>query len=357
MKAKSSVKGMITERRIDYTVIDKMYSEGALYAKFGEYFRRSHGYKMFKVPVNTGFTCPNWDGRLSNRGCIYCPSFARQFSHESLRRVMNSDLRKQLYEQIEYHKETGAGEKFLVYAAFGTNTYKRISELRDIYDILLEHPDTIGLSIGTRPDCLPDEVLDLLAEYVNEGYEIWLEIGQQSFHYHTCELTNRQHGISEILSVIKKAHDRGILINIFIILGLPYETPSEMIETAKIISVIKADSIKIYPLLVMENTKLSEYYKIGKYRPLSRIEYIGLVADFLEHLDPYILIQRISKDAGVEKKNAPGWNTHRFLVGPEVEKALAIRGTKQGSKYKIGLDIDELIPLNSVKSNKIYPCP
>ncbi len=345
MKTKSMVKGVTTQRKIEYKVIDEMYSKGALYAKFGEYYRLSHGYKMFKVPVNAGFTCPNWDGRLSNKGCIYCPSFARQFSHESLRKVINSDLRKQLNEQIEYHKGTGAGERFLVYSAFGTNTYKDLRELRRIYDVLLEHPDTIGLSIGTRPDCLPDEVLDMLAEYVDEGYEIWVEIGQQSLHYHTCEYTNRQHGISEVLAVTEKAHDRGILVNLFIILGLPDETPSEMIENAKIASAIGTDSLKIYPLMVMENTRLAEQYMKGRYRPISRLEYLNLVADFLEHLNPHILVQRISKDAGVEKKNAPEWNTHRFLVGPGIEKVLAIRGTKQGSRYKIGLKADELIPL------------
>ncbi|MEA1924541.1 MAG: TIGR01212 family radical SAM protein [Candidatus Altiarchaeota archaeon] len=346
MEARSSVKGVTTERKIDYDVIDGMFKDGFQYAAFGEYFRRSHGYKMFKVPANAEFTCPNWDSRLSSQGCIYCPSFARQFSHESMRRVMDSGLRKQMNEQIEYHKGTGAGEKFLVYLAFGTNTYKKISELEKIYDILLEHPDTMGLSVGTRPDCLPEEVLNLLEGYVESGYEIWVELGQQSMHYHTCEQTNRQHGICELLDVIGKVHDRGMLVNLFTILGLPYETPSEMIETARILSVVGADSVKIYPLLVMEKTRLAGYYRQGRYRPLSRTEYINLVADFLEHLSPKVLIQRISKDAGVEKKEAPEWNTHRFLVGPEIEKALSIRGTMQGSKHKIGLKLEELNPID-----------
>ena len=344
MKTQGSVKGVSTHKKIYYDVVDGLYDDGFLYAAFGEYFRRSHGYKMFKVPANAGFTCPNWDNRLSALGCIYCPSFARQFSHESLRRVMDANLRKQLSEQIEYHKSTGAGEKFLVYLAFGTNTYLKLEQLREIYDLLLEHPETVGLSIGTRPDCLPPEVLDMLGEYVDLGYEMWVELGQQSMHYHTCQKTNRQHGVSEVVDVIGKAHERGILVNLFTILGLPYETPSEMIETAKMVSVLGADSLKIYPLLVMENTTLAKHYSIGWYRPVSRIEYIGLVADFLEHLSPKILIQRISKDAGVEAKNAPEWNTHRFLVGPEVEKALAIRGTRQGSRYKIGLSVEELEP-------------
>lgn len=340
-----SIKGVRTENEIDKESVKELYSRGHMYAVYGEYYRISHGYKMFKVPVNTVSTCPNWDGRLSTKGCIYCPSHARQFSHESLRSVMDDTLRNQLVEQINYHKKAGAGEKFLVYVAFGTNTYNEISELKRVYDILLEHEDVIGLSIGTRPDCLPQEVLDLLADYVEEGYEIWLEIGQQSPHFRTCELTNRQHGLAELLDVVHRAHARGILVVLFIILGLPYETPSMMRETARIVSVLGVDALKIYPLLVMENTQLEGLYREGWYRPLSRKEYIFLLAEFLENLSPYVLIQRISKDAGVERKIAPSWNTHRFLVGPEVEKALMLRGTKQGSKYKVGLDSEELIPL------------
>ena len=339
------IKGLVTKRSIDKKAIDLMYEEGFLYAQYGKYFRRTHGYKVFKVPVDARFTCPNWDGRLSNKGCVFCPDFARKFSHESFRRVSDKDLREQVRQQIEYHKKTGAGEKFLIYIAFGTNTYAPVDELRDIYDAALEHEDVVGLSVGTRPDCLPDEVLDFLGEYVNEGYEIWVELGQQSVHYHTTRQTNRQHGFAESMRVVGEAHKRGILANVFVILGMPYETPDEMVETARIVSELGADSLKIYPLLVMKNTRLAKHYESGAYRPISMTEYITIVADFLEHLSPYVLIQRISKDAGVEEKIAPEWNTHRFLVGPRVEKLLMLRGTKQGSKYKIGLRADELKPL------------
>jgi len=345
VKPRAKVKGVVTERRIDRRVIDEMYRDGYLYAKFGEYFRRTHGYKIFKIPVDAGFTCPNWDSRLDDKGCIFCPWFAKKFTHESFRRVLGRDLRVQVDEQIKYHKATGAGEKFLIYVAFATNTYKPPNELRRIYDILLEHEDVVGLSIGTRPDCLPEEVLDLLSEYVKEGYEIWLELGQQSMHYHTCERINRHHGIAEILNIVEEAHKRGILILIFTILGLPYETPSEMIETARIISQINADAVKIYPLLVMKGTQLVNEYLSGKYRPISKIEYLSILADFIENLSPHILIQRISKDAGVDEKIAPEWNTHRFLIGPELEKILMLRGTRQGSRYKIGLNVDELKPI------------
>ncbi|HDH41263.1 MAG TPA: TIGR01212 family radical SAM protein [Candidatus Altiarchaeales archaeon] len=344
---RGEIKGIPTERRIDKRVMDQMYEEGFLYMKYGSYARRTHGCKIFKVPMNAGFTCPNWDGRLSSEGCIYCPDFARQFTYESFRRVITKDIREQVKDQIDYYKKKGAGEKALVYIAFGTNTYKPLNELKRIYDATLEHPDVIGLSIGTRPDCVPREVLDLLGDYVDEGYEIWLELGQQSVHYHTEERTNRQHGFAECIKAIKECHKRGILSLVFLILGLPYETPSEMIETARVISEIKADAVKIYPLLVMKGTRLAKEYETGGYRPISMTEYASLVADFLEHLSPYVLIQRISKDCGLDGKIVPEWNTHRFIVGPRVEKILMIRGTKQGAKYKMGLDVEELKPIST----------
>ncbi|MBU2214214.1 TIGR01212 family radical SAM protein [Patescibacteria group bacterium] len=345
MKRTSSIKGFLTERALNKKVVDGMYRDGYVYAKYGEYVRRSHGYEIFKVPMNAEFTCPNWDGRLSSKGCVYCPNLAKQFTYESFRRVIGQDLKGQLYDQVEYYKKKGAGDKGLVYIAFGTNTYRPVDELREIFDVALDHPDVIGLSIGTRPDCLPDEVLDLLGEYVSKGYEIWLELGQQSVHFHTVERINRQHGLAECVRAVREAHKRGILALVFLIFGLPYETPTEVVETARLVSEIGADAVKLYPCLVMKNTRLASEYEKGMYRPISRREYVKTIVDFLENVSPHVLIQRVSKDCGLDGKVVPAWNTHRFIVGPEVEKVLALYGRRQGSKYKIGLSADELVPL------------
>jgi uncharacterized protein len=340
------IKGVKTERQLDKKAIDELYKEGYVYAPHGAYIRKTHGIDICKVPMNANFTCPNWDGRLSKEGCIYCPNFARQFTYESFRRVIGQGIKDQVKDQVEYYRKKGAGEKFLVYIAFGTNTYLPLPELKKIFDETLDHPDVIGLTIGTRPDCLPDEVLDLLGDYVKQGYEIWLEVGQQTMHYHTVESVLRHHGVAETIRVIQESHKRGIMVCMFLIMGLPYETRSEMIETARLISVLGVDAIKIYPCLVMKETRLLQEYKTGKYRPLSMTEYAQLIADFLEHLTPYLIVQRISKDCGLDGKIVPEWDTHRFLVGPRVEKILAIRGTRQGSKYKLGLSADELEPLS-----------
>jgi hypothetical protein len=338
---------------VDEKVVKDMYEDGSTYTAFGDYWRRKYGYKVFKIPLNGNFMCPNWDGRLSDQGCIFCPSFARQFTYESFRDVLDKDVKEQVKHQVKHYKDMGAGDKAQVYIAFGTNTYKPLPELKKLFDACLDHPDVIGLSIGTRPDCLPDEVFDLLGEYVKQGKQIWLEIGTQSVHYHTLERTRRMHGFAESIRVVKEAHKRGIPVIFFIIHGLPYETPSETIETARMISALGVDAVKLYPLVVMKNTVLANEFRGGKYRPLGMSEYVELMADFLEHLDKNVLVQRMSKDCGLEAKLAPDWNTYRLIITPRVEKELKRRETRQGDKLKLTLTADELVPLKPSETNII----
>ncbi|CEG12675.1 conserved hypothetical protein [groundwater metagenome] len=267
--------------QINHNIVDEIYKKGMLYAPFGEYMRLKYGFKVFKIPFNGNFTCPNYDGRLSKYGCIFCPDFARQFTYESFRPYKDLSIAGQIESQLKHYKSCES-DRGLVYVAFGTNTYQRIEILKKIYDEILENKEVIGLSVGTRPDCLPDEVLDLLEEYVKKGYEIWLEIGQQSMHEHTLEKTNRKHGIAECIRVVREAHKRGIHVLFFIMLGLPYETKSETIETARMLSALEIDAVKIYPTIVMKGTKLASEYLKGTYRPLSEVEYINLTADFIE---------------------------------------------------------------------------
>ncbi len=326
--------------------VDELYREGFLYSEFGQYERKVHKTKIFKVPFDPKFTCPNWDGRLGDNGCAFCPDSARQFTYESFRGVRDKSLKEQLKHQISYYQKKGAGEKALVYIAFGTNTYRPVKDLKKIFDSALKHKDVIGLSIGTRPDCLPDEVLDLLGSYVKNGYEIWLEIGQQTVHFHTLDEVGRRHGFAESIRVVDEVHERGIYVLFFNILGLPNETPSEMVETARILSALGVDAVKLYPLIVMKKTRIANDYLGGKYRPLGFREYTNLIADFLEHLSPYVLIQRLSKDCGLETKLAPGWNTYRNIVTPMVERELKKRSSRQGSRFKLTLTAEELKPLN-----------
>ena len=341
---------MKSKQTVDGRIVERMFKDGFLYTHFGEYWRRKHGYKVFKIPFNADFHCPNWDGRLSRTGCTFCPSFARQFTYSSFREVINKDMKEQIKHQVRHYKEEmKSGEKGLVYIAFGTNTYAPLKDLKKIYDTALAHKDIVGLSIGTRPDCLPDEVLDLLGSYVKKGKEIWLEIGQQTIHHRTLQKTKRRHGFAEAIRVIEEAHKRGIKVIFFVILGLPGETREEMIETARVLSALGVDAVKLYPLIVMKKTQLAKDYLEGRYVPLGFHEYVQIVCDFLENLDKNVLVQRLSKDCGLETKLAPEWNTYRLIVGPAVEKELKRRGTKQGSKLKLTITAEELTPLEKAE--------
>ncbi len=337
---------MRIKQNVNKDVIDELYEEGYLYAAFGEYWRRTRGYKMFKIPVDADFLCPNWDGRLSNRGCTYCPGLGKEVGRPTFFEVQGKSVRAQLDHQIEYHRGKGVAEKFMAYFYPATNTYRRVTELEKLFEEAISHPDVIGLSIGTRPDCVPDEILDVLEGYTKRGYEVWIELGQQTYHYHTIEKINRRHGIAECIDATGRIKEHGIFVCDHIILGLPYETPGEMIETARILSVVGVDAVKIYPLLVMKGTRIAGEFYAGKYRPIAFTEYINLVCDFLENLSPYVLIQRLSKDCGLQLKLAPEWNTFRLNVSSRIEKELKRRGTKQGVRYKMGLGEVELFPLN-----------
>jgi uncharacterized protein len=340
---------------IQRRAVDQLYAEGHLYSAYGMYERKTHGYKIFKVPLNARFVCPNWDGRLSEDGCAFCPSHAKQFTYQSFREVIDKGFTDQIRHQVEHYQGNGAGEKGLVYIAFGTNTYAPLERLRQIFDESVKaHPDIIGFTVGTRPDCMPDEVLDLLSEYKKSGYEVWVEAGQQTVHQHTLRTTNRQHGLAELIRATDECHIRDIPLLAFIILGLPGESHDEMMETARIISAMGVDAIKLYPLVVMKDTQLADMWFQGEYKSLGFEEYVSLVADFLEHLSPYVLIQRLSKDCGLEIKLAPEWNTYRNIVTPRVQKELKARNTRQGAKHKLTLSMEELVPLAQDKGKEFY---
>ncbi|AEF96901.1 TIGR01212 family radical SAM protein [Methanotorris igneus] len=316
---------------IDKSIIDEMYREGYRVAQYGIYTKKSKPYKTFKIPVDAGFSCPNKNN--DDSGCIFCPKMGRPIA------VKYCNIKYPLKEQIEMQmkKQKSKGiEKFYIYFYPGTNTYADLETLKELWDLALSYDDVIGLSIGTRPDCLEKEKLDILEEYVKEGYEIWIDLGIQTMHQKTLELLNRKHNVSDTIRAIKECKKRNILVCGHVILGLPNETWSEMMETARILSILEVDALKIYPLVVVKNTKLEEMYWRGEYRALDEKQYINLVCDFLEHLSPYVLIQRISKDKVPEDiKVSPEWSLSRLRILNEVNKELERRNSRQGAKYNL----------------------
>ncbi|WP_232452896.1 TIGR01212 family radical SAM protein [Methanopyrus sp. KOL6] len=331
-------------RYVDERIVRELYEDGEKFVAFGAYYRREKGCKVMKAAVDAGFVCPNKDGRISSEGCLFCPKMGRTIITPNV--DPGKKLEEQAREQMEVFRERYGAEKFLVYFYPATNTYAPPDVLEELYNRALEMEDVIGLSIGTRPDCLPDDVLDILEGYVKEGYDVWLEIGVQSYHHRTLRRTRRGHGLTEVIDAIIRAKERGIRIVNHIIFGLPGETRDEMLETVRVLSVLGVEAVKLYPLVVLERTDLERMYYDRRYKPLSYREYIRLLADALERMAPTVLIQRLSKDrAPDEERIEPEWDLYRMRVISDVRKELARRESRQGKLYKVGLNAEELVPL------------
>ncbi|ABR54710.1 conserved hypothetical radical SAM protein [Methanococcus vannielii SB] len=316
---------------IDKNIVDKIYTDGFNIAQYGLYMKRERDYKTFKVAVDAGFSCPNKDGTTDTRGCIFCPKMGRSISVEYCN--IKYSLKEQIECQIQQNREKGIS-KFYVYFYPGTNTHGPLNHLKKLWDYALSFEDVIGLSIGTRPDCLENEKLDILEHYVKQGYEIWIDLGIQTMHDETLDFLNRKHTSKDVERVLTECKKRGILVCGHIILGLPNENWKMMMKTAKVLSDLKIDALKIYPLVVIENTELELLYWKGEYKSLDEKQYIYLVTDFLEHLSKYVIIQRVSKDkVPNEIKISPEWSLKRLRILNEVSKELSRRNSKQGFKY------------------------
>ena len=242
---------------------------------------------------------------------------------------------KPVAEQIEAGKEVMVrkykAKRFIAYFQPYTNTYASPSILRALYDEALGVDDVVGLIVGTRPDCLPDEVVDLLAEYAERTY-FWLELGLQSPLDRTLDLIGRGHDFAAFARSAQACKRRGIRVCSHVILGLPGETREEMLATADVLNDLDMDGVKIHLLHVMKGTPLADLYRQGKVRLMDRDEYVGLVCDFLERLAPTVLIQRLVGD-GSRDLIAPRWNKLALLNAIDAE--LERRGTRQGDKAGI----------------------
>lgn len=298
---------------------------GKRYYTFNQFLRERFGCKVYKLPVDAGFSCPNRDGKVGYGGCTYC--YNPSFSPPTLRGKIS------ISDQIQLGKKRKKG-KFLVYFQPYTNTYANVETLKKLYDEALQDKNALGLCIGTRPDCVPDEVLSLL-EFYTEKYHIWVEYGLQSAHDRTLRLINRGHNFAQFEDAVYRTAGRNIFICVHIILGLPSETREDMLETVKILSHLPIDGIKIHHLQVIENTKMAEDYREGKFNTLSFDEYLSLVVDVIELLPQNVVIQRLLGDVLDESiLVSPRWNLKKHEVLSCIDKELVRRDSYQGAKFK-----------------------
>jgi len=292
---------------------------------YGHYLRRRFGCRVSKVNVDAGFTCPNRDGSKGTGGCIYCNNVS--FSPKETVAVI--PLEEQMSAGMEYHRQRLKSEKFLIYFQKYTNTYASVDLLRDLYYRALKHPDVLGISVGTRPDSLSDQALELLTE-IAETHYVCLELGLQSMDDDILNRINRGHTLDDFVQTVQRASGRGLDICVHLIHGFPDESVEQFLRTADLMASLPINAIKLHQLHAVEGTELAEMYYRGEFVPISLAEYVNTVADFLERLPSRIAVQRLYGSAPLEISVAPRWGLKNNQMWYAVINELVRRGSWQG---------------------------
>lgn len=298
---------------------------------FGQVMVARYGERVHKIAIDAGFSCPNRDGSKGRGGCTFCNNVS--FSPNGRKPLSIADQISAGKRVIR--KRTGA-RKYLAYFQAYTNTYADIGHLRDQYDQALAEPDVIGLSVGTRPDCVPPAVLDLLAEYRDRGFEIWLELGLQSIFDATLERVNRGHTLVEYEQAIREAQTRHLNICTHLIVGLPGETERHVILSLDHVLALGVQGLKLHPLHVVKGTRLANDWRHDKYQPWSYEQYIHTAADLIERTPADIIYHRITATASKDILLAPDWCAYKWKVLNGIESVLRNRNTRQGSHFSTG---------------------
>lgn len=299
------------------------------YRDFNTYLKDRFGCRVQKITLDAGFSCPNRDGTLSAAGCIYCNQ--RGSGTGAHARGIS------LYEQVEEGKarlsRRYGAKKFIAYFQAFTNTYAPLDRLKAAYDAALAPKDVVGISVGTRPDCVPDGILDLLAGY-QKTHLVWVEYGLQSAHDATLSRINRGHDFACFKDAVARTRKRGISVCAHVILGLPGEDRSHMTATAEALSACGVDGVKIHLLYVVKGTRLETLFRKKEYVPLDRKAYADRVCDFLERLPADVVIQRLTGDPHVDELVAPDWCRDKAGTLAMIRKTLETRDAWQGKFSK-----------------------
>jgi hypothetical protein len=294
---------------------------------FGQYLLRRYGERVHKLAIHAGFTCPNRDGTKGRGGCTFCNNAS--FNPQG---VAPPPIEEQIAAgRAVLARRTGA-RRFLAYFQAYTNTYDDLEALRHRYDRALACPGVIGLSVGTRPDCVGEGVLDLLAGYRRRGLEVWLELGLQSAHDATLDRVNRGHGLAEYRQAVQAAHRRGLPVCTHLILGLPGEGPEAALASLEQVLALGVEGLKLHPLHVVRHTRLALDWRRGAYRTWAMQDYIQACADLIERTPPAVLYHRVTATASREVLLAPRWCGRKWAVLNGVEAELRGRGSRQGDR-------------------------
>jgi len=300
------------------------------YSDYNTYLRQLFGQRVQKISIDAGLSCPNRDGLLSKKGCIYCNTKGSGSGMFKKGRSIKEQVKANKIGAIKKYK----AKKFLAYFQSYSNTYTSCEHMKLMFDEALSCDGMVGMAIGTRPDCIDAKKLDLIESYT-QNYLVWLEYGLQSVHDTTLENINRQHNAKDFFDAVQLTCGRGINICTHVILGLPGEDKAMMLETAKILGDNPINGIKLHLLYVIKGTILDKLWKRGEYTPLEQNEYVDLVCDFLEILPKNIIIQRITGDPHAEELQAPMWAGRYRETFNMIQNTLEKRDSFQGMRCEI----------------------
>ena len=296
------------------------------YNHLNTYLKQKFGERVLKISVNAGFTCPNRDGKCGYGGCIFCGETGGSIERETI----------SLQQQITNHLSSYKGEranKFIVYFQNFTNTYASIDTLKEKYDIALNTSNKIiGLQIATRPDCITEEIVQLISSYNNKYYTC-VELGFQTANDFTAKIINRGYNKDIFEKAVKLLNKYKIDVVAHIMIGLPNENLQDVLNTVKYLNNFNLQGVKIHSTYVVKGTKLEQMYLNKQYLPLTLEDYINSVVMIICNLNPKFIIHRISGDAPKDRLVAPSWNTHKKLVLNNVERILRENNLYQGCKY------------------------
>ncbi len=299
------------------------------YNTYRPYIKEKLGYRVNKLSVDMGFTCPNRDGNLAVGGCVYCnndsfvPPYARaRFS-----------MHQQITNGMDYLKKRFKAEKFIVYFQSYTNTYDSVEKLEEMYRNALKYEDVIGIAVGTRSDCIDEEKISMFEELAKDYY-VSLEFGIESIYDKTLEFMNRGHDYQSVLDAIEMSKGRGFEIGAHIIVGMPTETREEMLAMAGEVSSLGIDVFKVHNLHIVRNTPLARMYRKEPFSLFNFEEYIDFIIEFLERLSPDMVIERLFTDTPHQLLIAPDWGKSHLQILQAIEAELERKDTYQGRLYQ-----------------------
>lgn len=309
-------------------------TEGKRYYTWSKHLKEQFGFKVFKVALDAGFDCPNRDGTVAYGGCTFCSvAGSGDFAGN---RADTIDVQFQNIKE-KMHRKWKDGKAMAYFQAY-TNTHAPLPVLKEKFEAALAQEDVVGLSIATRPDCLPDEVVDYLAE-LNERTYLWVELGLQTIHEETAKLVNRAHDYSTYVEGVQKLRKHNIRVCTHIINGLPGETLDMMMATAKEVATLDVQAIKIHLLHLLKGTPMVKQYEKGQLTFLDKEAYINLVADQLEVLPPEMVIQRITGDGPIDQMIGPMWSVNKWDVLNGIDYVLNERDSWQGKFFKKEVEV------------------